>query len=635
MRGLDLSIGAEVELEGRRFVITNGAISFGEVEGREISTGRYERLPVVNLQEPCDEADAVVVSDLAEIESHRYEEARRRKAAVEQLLALPRRRASDVKKHAADLGVSVPTLYRWLREYRMDDRLTTLLPHRPPGGRGKGRISPEAERTISLAIERHLKDQQLLPSAAVREVRRLCRAANIKPPSANTIRARIEAIPERTRMRMRGHKKDADDRYKPKPGRYEDATQPLSVVQIDHTQLDVVLVDEEHRLPLRRPWITVAFDVFSRMVLGFYVSFDAPGALGTGLCIARAVLPKENWLARYDIRQDWPCWGFPLKLHADNAREFRGEMVRRACEQYGITVVFRAIKTPEYGGHIERYLGTFGKQIHELPGAAMKPALRGEYDSEKEAALTLPELEQYITIYITEIYHQQFHSGISTSPIDRWNRAILGDDKHPGTGLFTRPTDEERLYIDFMPFEERTIQTYGVSIDNVRYYSDVLRPYIKEARSGSTKYIFRRDPRDISTIYFWDPDLLQYSAVPYRNITHPAISVWELNAVRKHLEEQGRANIDEDAIFSAYERLREHAEKAKAETKAVRRVRERQRTLARERDQTLAAPSRKKEKPTESPAPRFSVVESLKVEEPQEIHARRFEHIPVLEIEDV
>ena len=317
------------------------------------------------------------------------------------------------------------------------------------------------------------------------------------------------------------------DRFKPRPGKYEEATQPLAVVQIDHTQVDVVLVDEEHRLPLRRPWITVAFDVYSRMVLGFYISFDAPGAFGTGLCIARAIIPKEKWLARYGITQSWPCWGFPVKLHADNAREFRGEMVRRACEQYGITATFRPIKTPEYGGHIERYLGTFAKRIHELPGAAVKPSKRCEYDSEAEAAMTLRELEEYITVYITSIYHQEFHNGIGSSPIARWNLAILGDDKHPGTGLFPRPLDEDRLYINFMPIEERTIQNYGVAINNVRYYSDVLRPYIRESRGGSRRFTFRRDPRDISRIYFWDPDLQQHFEVPYRNLTHPAISVWE------------------------------------------------------------------------------------------------------------
>lgn len=583
MKGLDLGVGAEVAWNGRRFVITNDAVSFGEVDARDTATGRFERLPVAELTEPHEDVATVGASDLASIESHRFEEARRRQVVLEKLAALPDRSVDDVRRAAGEYGVNLSTMYRWLRLYRLDDRLTTLLPHRPNGGRGKGRLAPEVERAIETALERHLTPQQLSASATAREVQRLCRAAGVKPPSFNTILARIDAIPEPARLRKRGHKKDASDRFEPKPGHFSDATQPLEIVQIDHTQLDIILVDEEHRLPLRRPWVTVAVDVYSRMVLGFYVSFDAPGTHGTGLCIAHAILPKERWLARYNIKAEWPCWGFPSRLHADNAREFRGETLRRACEQYGITTEFRPIKTPEYGGHIERLLGTFARRIHELPGAAPHPRKRAEYDSETEAALTLQELEEYLIVFITSVYHQEFHTGINCSPIARWKRAILGDDKHPGAGLFPRPKDEERLRIDFMPIEERTIQNYGVTIDCVHYYSDVLRPYVRQKRNGSSRFTFRRDPRDISAVYFWDPDLGHYAQVPYRNITHPPMSVWELTAIRRRLEEEGRTGIDEDTIFEAYERLRRHEEAAKAATKAVRRKAERTKLLKRER----------------------------------------------------
>ena len=313
----------------------------------------------------------------------------------------------------------------------------------------------------------------------------------------------------------------------------------------------------------------------------------------------------------------------------DNAREFRGEMVRRACEQYRISTTFRAVKKPQYGAHIERYLGSFAKDIQTLPGAAKKPSKRGEYDSEAEAVLTLAELEEYITVFITQVYHQRFHSEIGCSPIDRWNRAILGDENTAGSGQFARPKDEERLYIDFMPIEERTIQNYGVTIDNVYYYSDVLRPYIKESRNGSRLFTFRRDPRDISSVQFWDPDLQQYSQIPYRNVTHPPISVWEFNKIRKDLEEQGRANIDEDMIFDAYERLRQHVEKAKATTKQVRRAKEREKTLNRERQLKPRKPL------PEQPAARFDKIQPLvsdtKPEEPM-VH---FDYIEPLEIEEL
>ena len=94
--------------------------------------------------------------------------------------------------------------------------------------------------------------------------------------------------------------------------------------------VDLILVDDIHRRPVGRPWITLAMDVFSRMVVGFYVSFDPPGAMAVGLCLAHAILPKEGWLAKYEVATAWPVWGVMAVVHADNAKEFHGRMLRAA-----------------------------------------------------------------------------------------------------------------------------------------------------------------------------------------------------------------------------------------------------------------------------------------------------------------
>jgi len=59
----------------------------------------------------------------------------------------------------------------------------------------------------------------------------------------------------------------------------------------------IIVVDREQRL------LTLAIDVYSRMVVGFCISLDPPGAISTGLCIAHAVLPKEAWLENRLQRQ--------------------------------------------------------------------------------------------------------------------------------------------------------------------------------------------------------------------------------------------------------------------------------------------------------------------------------------------
>ena len=121
------------------------------------------------------------------------------------------------------------------------------------------------------------------------------------------------------------------------------------------------------------------------------MSFDPPGAMSVGLCLAHAMLPKETWLAQHDITTPWPLWGKPAVVHADNAKEFRGRMLTRAGENLGIDLHWRPVTQPHYGGYIERLCGTLNQSIHTLPGTTFShPRQRGAYRSEQQAAEAFP-----------------------------------------------------------------------------------------------------------------------------------------------------------------------------------------------------------------------------------------------------
>ena len=116
---------------------------------------------------------------------------------------------------------------------------------------------------------------------------------------------------------------------RPTPGEYL-ATRPLSVVQIDHTQVDVIVVDEQTREAIGRPWITLAVDVFTRMVTGVHLSLDPPSRVSIGLCLLQAVYDKTSWLAERGIQAPWPVAGLPETLHADNGSDFRSQRLQSA-----------------------------------------------------------------------------------------------------------------------------------------------------------------------------------------------------------------------------------------------------------------------------------------------------------------
>jgi putative transposase len=136
-----------------------------------------------------------------------------------------------------------------------------------------------------------------------------------------------------------------------------------------------------------------------------------------------------------------------------------------------------------------------------------------------------------------------------------------------------RIADEHRLLLDFLPYVERTIQRNGVAVDNILYYDDVLARYISipepdRRGAGQRKFIFRRD---LSVIYFFDPETDTYHPVPYRNTSWPPVSIWELREARRSLRAENRRNVDEAVLFAALERKRAIVEDAVAQTQRARR----------------------------------------------------------------
>src|SRR6202012_5619078 len=167
-------------------------------------------------------------------------------------------------------------------------------------------------------------------------------------------------------------------------------SRPLEVVQIDHTEADVIVVDEQSREPIGRPWITLAVDVLTRMVAGFYLGLEPPSRVSIGLCLLHAVYDKTSWLAEPGIDAPWPVAGLPEGLHVDNGPDFHSRAFERACRNHGIEVTWRPPGKPHFGGHIERLIGTQMGAVHLLPGSTGSSVTDKQGgDARSRAALTL------------------------------------------------------------------------------------------------------------------------------------------------------------------------------------------------------------------------------------------------------
>ena len=511
----------------------------------------------------CIEQGTVRLSDAA------WKEAERRAARIKPLADMPIVPASIANETAEQLNLSQRTIYILIRRFRESGGLlTSIAPNVSSGGRGKSRLPPLVDQIMTMAInELYLSKQKHTAEYVAHEVRRRCVRAKLNPPSFNTVRERIRALSMYESIKRReGSSSAAARQLTAIEGNFPEVHAPLDLVQIDHTPVDLIIVDEINRRPIGRPYLTASIDIFSRCITGFCLTLEAPSAVSVGLCLVHSVIDKSSYLTQLGIVGEWPIWGKPLAMYVDNGTEFHSEALRRGCAQHGIELSYRPPGSPQYGGIIERLIGTLMQHVHTIPGTTFSNIMqRGEYDSDGKAILTLSELEKWFTLVIIGHYHNKIHATLHEPPIERYKTGLLNT-----TGLKPMVQNKKGFLVDFLPIVKRSIQRHGFIIDHINYYSNALQPWIAERNQGE-KFIIRRDPRDISRIYVLPPKQNEYIEVPYRTLSYPAVTLWEHKQSLRYLKEQGMKKFDEDMIFRTIEAMRKITEAAAASTRAARR----------------------------------------------------------------
>ncbi len=491
-----------------------------------------------------------------------WAEAVRRETIIRPLVTEGRLSKAGVSTAAAALGLGKSRLYELLEAFRRDPVTTSLAPSLRGPTKGSRRLEALIEARISKAVEAvYLSAEKPTLKEVFRQVRQDCLADQKQPPSIKALRARVTARSLRERVAAREGAGKAGDRFRqvkvaPKTMR------PLEVVQIDHTKVDLVLVDERTRAAIGRPWLTVVLDMQTRLVLGFYLTLEAPSATSVALAVANAIAPKTAWLADMGISLAWPAQGIPDVIRVDNGSDFHSRAFSRGCQQHGIRIDYRPPATPRFGGHIERLMGTLMKRIHALPGTTFSNVAEcGHYPSEERATLTFREFERYLAFEVLGPYHNDIHSALGRSPLAAWTEAA-------GQAEFRLPRDLDAVLLDFLPFEQRMVTRQGVRLFNI-FYQDGALAHLVDA--GGVKARVKYDPRDLSAVFveMLDGDHVR---APYADLCHPPVTLWEhLDACRK-LRIEGRRSVDEHALFEAIAAQRQILDAARKLTKAERRM---------------------------------------------------------------
>ena len=483
--------------------------------------------------------------------------------AVIRPLAAHRRIGRDEIAHAAvALGIGRAYLYRLLSAYRQRPQTSTLIPQH----RGRPADTRVLDAKVEAVIQAAIKDVYLTRerprfSDLMKDIEARSHADKLDAPDYRTVQRRVRDVDARTATVARHGGKRAREKFgaslpQNRPG------DPLAFIEIDHTPVDVIVVDEQNRMPLGRPWLSLAVDVATRMVAGFYLSFDAPSALSVAIVLTHAVLPKESWLAEREITLPWPVSGIPDWIETDNGEEFHSSAFERGAAEYGIRLTYRPPGKPEAGAHLERLIGTFIHRIHLIPGTTFSNvAEKDNYDSEARAVMTMKELERWLALEILGVYHKSVHATLRQPPEQAWTERLARR-----VTPIRHPQAPARFLLDFLPGERRRIRRNGIRIFNLHYWDNILSPL---AGRSDQRYLIRYDPRDLSRVFLRD-DSGEYWTIPYRDLGAPPVSLWDHRAATRVLRANGLKSVDEKAIFETITEQRALVADAREQTKAQR-----------------------------------------------------------------
>lgn len=455
----------------------------------------------VALEADLQEFDEVVLSDRAFdtdpsqilIESSDPQKLRFR--LIEWLAEAPNRKvkAERKKKIAETLNVSTRQVERLLDRYN-DERLheTAGIDRSDKGQHRIGDYWPEYIRSI---YEKSVKDKHpLTPANIVREVHRHAlidlRHEEGDYPHQATIYRILKPLIERQKRRTRNPGSGSWMCVETRDGKLLKADFSNQIVQCDHTKLDIRIVDEDGNLLSWRPWLTTVVDTFSSCLIGYHLWHKQPGSHEVALTLRHAALPK-NYPPEYQLQKSWDICGLPLQyFFTDGGKDLaKSKLIKAFGKKFGFQCELR--DRPIQGGIVERLFGTINTQVLQpLPGY-ISPEEGGAKRAEKEACLTIEDIDRILAAYFCDDYnHQPYRKDPRDTRYEKWFRGM--GNKLPET------LDERELDILLTKEKQKLVQAHGsIYFETLTYRCEELKPFI--GQYVTVTY----DPDHVLTLYIY------------------------------------------------------------------------------------------------------------------------------------
>jgi transposase InsO family protein len=249
--------------------------------------------------------------------------------------------AEDFCSLALGNETSRTTLYRWKRDFQAHG-IAGLIPN---WGNGKGAFDEALFQSEAKQRAQQLYLSPARPSCAA-VFHLVAKEAALKGwqiPSYDTVKRFLQEIPAAARILLREGKKACDDKALPAILRTMDDLRAMEIIESDHHQMDVAVVDKAGNVFF--PWLTIWFDVRARRPLGWILS-STPNSDGIRIAFMKTLME----------------YGVPLAVHIDNGKDYRAKVFRGERGRFKLEEV--RIQNDLQPSLIEGIYGSLGIKVH-------------------------------------------------------------------------------------------------------------------------------------------------------------------------------------------------------------------------------------------------------------------------------
>jgi hypothetical protein len=328
---------------------------------------------------------------------------------------------------------------------------------------------------------------------------------------------------------------------------------PLQRVHVDHTPLDLIVVDTKTRQPLGRPLLTYAVDDATGYPIWPNLSFEPEGYLPVMQTALRGMLPKPDTREVIPGLQNtflaYGKWGEAL---VDGGPGFINRHIDDAFFEIKVMKTPAPARCPWMKGPIESLIGKLlAGCIHALPGTTFKSFVEKHgYVPVTMSAIDLDAAWAIIVVHLLDIYATAGLDRLGgESPRDAWVRLTSMEEWRP-----PKPLDARKLRIALGRVEDVVPTRDGINWHSAQFNSRELghlRGLLATGEHCKAKVV----PDDVGTMHVWHKYQNRWLDVPGTgpdgHRIAPRTTVWMLDAQARDIRENKRLSTNELAHAEA------------------------------------------------------------------------------------